>query len=201
MTIIGTQRPEGLELIPVGCPQAESLATGWDILREEFWAGSINAIQRGQTRTFEDGTYIVQDIRVGEYRAGKPMLEVTSLGIAGGYKDYKIFASGMVAEDTSLAYATSDIWRNTNPRVTKLWLSTTVPSIVAHVGIPSVPPILFGYPGDAWSFLPIITDSVVVGWDADGWVGESRTPDLLPGSTYCMVTDVWIYDMGYTDRD
>lgn len=200
---MGMQPPTDRE-IPIGRPMLERPADGWDVLRERLWLPHEFWIQRGTLREGpgpEGGLFIVQDFRTVEWWGGRPVVEVTSVGIATqGGKDYKIECSGGLAEDLSLAsglYLSPTIWRLGYPRVTKLWVSLTTPSIYAHVGVPSLPPDTFGIGGGTWS----IAWTSATSWTASGWIGESRNPQRLPGSQACLVSDSWLYDLGYEDRD
>jgi len=199
---IGTQPPTDRE-IAIGCPMLEQPASGWDILREILWLPHPFFIRRGQERDGpgpEGGRFIVQDIQPAGYKGGRPVVEVTSLGIAfADGKDYKIECSAGLTEDLDLAAdaISPTIWRLQYPRVTKLWVSLTTPAIYDHVGIASVPPETFGIGGSAWGMSWVAADN----WTASGWIGETRLPQQLPGSKACLVTDTWLYDPGYEDRD
>lgn len=202
-TILGNQPPTDSEIL-VGNPLLEMPATGWDVLREKLWLPHPYWIKRGDLRDApapESGLFVVQDMRTLDWHAGRPLVEVFSLGIAQqDGKDYKIECSASLSEDLSLAsglYLSPTIWRIGYPRVTKLWVSLTTPSIFAHVGIASVPPDTFGIGGGAWG-MSWVSES---NWAASGWLGESRVPQKLPGSNACLVTDTWLYDPGYEDRD
>lgn len=162
----------------------------------EYW------LKRGDTRDApapETGLFYVQDIRVEGYKAGRPVIVVTSMGIAfADGKDYKIECSSGLSEDFSMITAGySTIWRKGYPRVTKLWVSNSTPGVMAHVGVSSVPPETFGLPATPW-IISIVSDT---NWSAIGWIGESRVPQKLVGCDACLVTDTWIYDLGYSDRD
>lgn len=200
---LGTQPPTGQEK-PIGRPILERPADGWDVLREKLWLPDELWIQRGAVREGpgpEGGRFIVQDFRTVEWLGGRPVVEVTSLGIASqDGKDYKLEASGSLGEDLSMAsgtYLSPTIWRLGYPRVTKLWVSMTTPALYAHIGVPSAPPDTFGLPGNLWNIAWVAADN----WTASGWIGESRTLQQLPGSKACLVTDTWLYDLGYDDRD
>ena len=202
--IIGTQRPV-LEPVLVGNPALEQPPEGWDVLRERLWLPHPSFLPRGSVRQGpepEGGIFIVQDLRTVEWQAGCPIVDVTSLGIAAAdaEKAYKLECSGNLSEDLSLAsgeYLTATIWRIGHPRVTKRWVSPTVPAVFEHVGVASVPPDTFGIGGGPWSIAWVAADN----WAASGWMGESRVPVKLPGSDHCLVTDTWLYDPGYADRD
>lgn len=203
-TILGQQPPTDREIL-VGNPTLEMPATGWAGLREVLWLPHPYWIKRGDLRDApapESGLFVVQDLRTLEWRAGCPLVEVYSLGIAQqDGKDYKIEATGSLSEDLSLAsgvYVTPPtIWRYGYPRVTKLWVSLTTPSIYDHVGVPSAPPETFGLPTTTWAMAWVSETD----WSAIGWVGESRSLQKLPGSNACLVTDTWLWDPGYPDRD
>jgi hypothetical protein len=200
-TILGTY-PDATP-IRIGCPVVDEPAMGWDTLRETLWMPSRTALARGAVRSYDGGTFYVQDLKVVEYRAGFPVMEVVSMGWANETKAAKWDATANVAEDLSLlnpeyVFLGSQItvWRWSFPRVIKQYISNAVPSIPAHIGVPSVPDYLFGLPGQQWAIGALGT-----GWVASGWVGESRVPSLLPGTEVCLVTDSWIYDPGYLDRN
>ncbi len=197
--IIGNQPPVDQAII-IGNPKPEMPATGWDVLKETLWLPHPYFIRKGDVRDGpppESGIFIVQDINVMDWRAGRPIVEVTSLGIAQrDGKEFKLECTGSIGEDFSLA-ATGSIWRKSYPRVTKLWVSLTTPSIAGHVGVPGVPPDTFGLPGGAWSISYVAEEN----WAASGWMGESMTPQQLPGSDACLITQTWVYDNGYPDRD
>ena len=202
-TILGVQPPINREIL-VGNPMIESPAVGWDTLVETLWLPHPYFIRRGDLREApppESGLFVVQDFRTVGWRAGKPLVEVISLGICQlDGKDYKLECSGSLSEDLSLSsgdYISPTIWRVGYPRVTKLWVSLTTPAVLSHVGIASVPPDTFGIGGSPWSIAWVSPTS----WTASGWVGESRNPQQLPGSKACLVTDTWLYDPGYADRD
>jgi hypothetical protein len=197
--VIGTQPPTDREIV-VGCPHLEQPATGWDVLRETLWLPHPYFIPRGSFRDPpgpEGGTFITQDQRILEWKAGRPMVELISLGIANqDGKDYKIDGSASISEDFSLADWSYTIWRLAYPRVTKLWVSLVTPSLGA-VNLPTVPPETFGLPVTPWGMTYVEPGN----WSAGGWIAESRTPQQLPGSKACLVTDTWLYDPGYSDRD
>ena len=201
--VIGNQPPTD-QAIQIECPLLEQPATGWDMLQEKFWVPHPFWFKRGDVREGpapEGGTFIVQDSRVVAYKAGRPIVEVTSIGIAmQDGKDFKLECSASLGEDLSLAsggYLSPTIWRLTYPRVTKLWLSLTTPAIFDHVGVASLPPDTFGIGGAPWSMAWVSATD----WAASGWMGESRVPQQLPGSKACLTTDTWVYDPGYDDRD
>lgn len=200
--VIGTQPPIDHE-IPLRCAEVEQPDTGWDTLREELWLPHRFWIRRGQVREGpgpEGGAFIVQNIRPLRMLAGRPVVEVTSLGIATqDGKDYKLTCSGSLSEDLSLASTaiSPTIWRIGYPRVTKQWVSLTTPKIFDHVAVASVPPDTFGIGGGPWSMAWVSATN----WAASGWVGETRVPEQLPGSKACLVTDTWLFDVGYGDRD
>ena len=203
MIAIGTQPPTDRE-IRIGCAQLEQPASGWDVLREMLWLPHPFFVPRGSVREGpgpEGGTFIVQDHRVVDYKGGRPVVEITSLGIATqDGKDYKIEGSGGLSEDLSLAsglYLTPTIWRAGYPRVTKLWVSLTTPAINDHVFVPYTPPETFGLPTGGWSIAWVSATN----WAAIGWMGETRSLQKLPGSPACLVSDTWLYDPGYADRD
>lgn len=190
--------------IRIGCPQVEEPATGWDVLRETLWMPSRNALPRGTVRLYDGGKYYVQDCKVIDYRGGFPVCEVTSMGWANETKEAKWSATGNVAEDLGLLNpeyifigSIITIWRQSFPRVIKQYLSDSIPSLPAHIGVPWPPDQTFGLPPQAWYITPYGTN----GWYASGWVGESRVPELLPGTSAALITDSWIYDPGYFDRN
>lgn len=200
-TILGTY-PDATP-IRIGCPVVDEPAMGWDTLRETLWMPSRTALARGAVRSYDGGTFYVQDLKVIEYRAGFPVMEVVSMGWANETKAAKWDATANVAEDLNLlnpeyVFLGSQItvWRWSFPRVIKQYLANAVPSIPSHIGVPSVPDYLFGLPGQQWAI-----SALGNGWQASGWVGESRVPSLLPGTEKCLVTDSWIYDPGYLDRN
>jgi hypothetical protein len=203
VTVLGRQPPTN-EAILIGNAELEQPAEGWDTLKEKLWLPDPYWLRRGTLRDGpgpEQGIFIVQDMRTVEWYAGRPVVEVISRGIASeAGKDYKLECSGSLNEDISLAsgvYLSPTLWRLGYPRVTKLWVSLTTPAIYAHVGVASVPPDTFGIGGSGWAMSWIAEDN----WLAAGWIGESRTPQQLPGSTACLVTDTWLFDVGYADRD
>jgi len=199
--VLGTAPPTASE-IAVAMPLVECPASGWDTMTERLWLPHPYYVARGATRTGpEGGTFIVQDMRTVEWRGNRPIVEITSLGIAEvGGKAEKWECSGSISEDLSLAsglYLTPTIWRAQYPRITKLWVSLTTPDIYDHVGVPDTPAVLFGLPSGDWSMAWTAADN----WTASGWIGESRVPQRLPGSTACLVTDTWLLDPGMDDRD
>lgn len=201
MTVLGTQPPTDREVL-IGNPMLECPAEGWDTLRERLWLPHQFWLQRGTVREGpgpEGGTFIVQDFRTVEFWGGRPVVEVTSLGIATqDGKDYKLEASAGISEDFGLAQSPYfTIWRFGYPRVTKLWVSLTPPLLYDHIGVASAPPNTFGLPASAWSMAWVAADN----WSAVGWIGETRNLQQLPGSHACLVTDTWLFDNGYTDRD
>lgn len=205
VTALGIQPPVDTAII-VGNQELEQPAEGWDTLKEKLWLPHPYWLKKGQVREYqgpgaEQGTFIVQDLRTVDWWAGRPVVEVISKGIAyADGKDYKIECSGGLNEDLSLAsgaYLAATIWRLGYPRVTKYWVSLETPAILDHVGVASVPPVTFGLPATPWAIAWVSASS----WTAAGWIGESRTPQRLPGSTACLVTDSWLYDLGYPDRD
>lgn len=201
VTILGMQPPTDRE-IPIGNYDLELPSTGWDTLRERLWLPHPFWVKKGDVREGpepEGGSFIVQDLRVVDWRAGKPILEVVSLGVATqAGKDFKVsLGNAGVSEDLSLMVnPTFTIWRKSYPRVTKLWVSMTTPSVYDHAGVGSVPPETFGLGGAAWSSIWLADNN----WAASGWMGEDRQIDKLPGSTACLVTDTWVLDPG-EDRD
>jgi len=200
-TILGQQPPTD-DSVVLGTPQLDMPATGWDTLTERLWLPHPFWIPRGSLRDGpgpEGGLFVVQDMRVTEWLAGRPVVVLTSVGIAvQGERDYKLECTGAgVGEDLSLmAPSTYTIWRKSYPRVSKLWVSLTTPSVYDHVGVPSVPPFTFGIGGANWSAIYVAENN----WSASGWMGEARNITRLPGSTACLVTDSWVYDPG-EDRD
>lgn len=201
--VIGIQPPTD-RAIQIECPLLEQPATGWDVLVEKFWVPNEYWFKRGDIREGskpENGTFIVQDSRVIAWKAGRPIVEVTSFGIAlSDGKDFKLECSSSISEDLSLAsgaYLSPTIWRASYPRVTKLWVSLTTPAVFDHVLVASLPPDTFGLPAVTWGIAWVSPTS----WTASGWMGESRIPQQLPGSKACLVTDTWVYDPGYADRD
>lgn len=200
-TIIGVQPPTDRAIV-IGNPKLEMPATGWDVLKEKLWLPHAYFIRRGDVRDGpppESGYFIVQDFNTVEWRAGCPIVEVISLGIAcQDGKDYKLECTHGITEDLGLAATTTTtIWRKSYSRVTKQWVSLTTPSVTAHVNVPSEPPDLFGLPSGLWGMSFVAADN----WSASGWIGENRTPLQLPGSKACLVTDTWLYDPGNADRD
>lgn len=200
---IGRQPPVN-EAIVIGNPILDTPAEGWDTLKEKLWLPHPYFLRKGQMRDApgpEQGTWIIQDIRVVDWWAGCPVCEVESKGIAyADGKDFKLECSGGLSEDLSLAgagYVTHTIWRLGYPRVTKLWVSPTAVAIFDHVGVASNPPDLFGISSGAWS----IAWTSATNWIASGWIGENRVVQKLPGSQACLVQDSWLFDPGYTDRD
>lgn len=202
IVILGQPPPSDSE-IKVGYPMLEQPASGWDVLKETLWLPHPYFIPRGSLRTGpgpEGGTFIAQDFRIQAWHAGCPLVEVTSLGIATvAGKDYRLEFNAGMSEDLTLASNVSyaSVWRLSYPKVTKLWVSLTTPNAYDHVGVPSVPPDTFGIAATPWSLTYVAADN----WHAQGWIGESRSPQQLPGSTACLVTDTWLYDPGYDDRD
>jgi|GEM_PF-3585982 len=206
VTVLGQQPPVNKAIV-IGNPQLEMPAEGWDMLKEKLWLPHPYWLRRGAVRDApgpEQGTFIVQDFRTVEWYGGYPVVEVVSKGIAyADGKDYKLECSGNISEDLSLANGdavtggTATIWREGYPRVTKLWVSLTPVNIFDHVKVPSVPPDTFGIGGAAWSIAWVSKTN----WTASGWIGESRVPQRLPGSTAELVTDTWLFDPGYADRD
>ena len=198
-TILGTQPPIDRAIL-VGNPKLEMPASGWDVLKETLWLPHAFFIRRGEVRDGpgpEVGTFIVQDFTITDWRAGRPMVEVLSLGIATqDGKDYKLECTGGIGEDFSLASSVS-IWRKGYPRVTKQWVSLTTPALEDHVHVKYLPPDTFGIGGSEWSMSYVADDN----WVASGWIGEHRTLQQLTGSSACLVTDTWLYDPGYADRD
>lgn len=197
--ILGNQPPTDRAIL-VGNPKLEQPATGWDVLVEKLWLPHPYFLRRGDLRDGpgpETGLFIVQDFNIVEWRAGRPIVEVTSLGIAcQDGKDYKLECTSGVSEDLGLA-STLTIWRKGYTRVSKLWVSMTTPGVADHVGIAYEPPYTFGLPGGAWSMAYVSEGN----WTASGWIGENRTPQQLPGSKASLVTDTWLYDPGNADRD
>lgn len=200
-TILGNQPPTDRE-IRIGNPKLELPTTGWDVLKETLWLPHPFFIRRGDLRDGpppESGLFIVQDFNITEWRAGRPIVEVISYGIATqDGKDYKLECTSGITEDLGLAASTNTtIWRKGYTRVTKQWVSLTTPDVADHVNVPYEPPELFGLPGGAWSMAYVADDN----WTAAGWIGENRTPQQLPGSKACLVTDTWLFDPGNADRD
>lgn len=202
-TILGNQPPVDREVL-IGNAELEMPATGWDVLKETLWLPHPYFIKRGDLRDGpapESGLFVVQDLAIKGWKAGRPIMEVISLGIAQrDGKDYKIEGSSSLSEDLSLAsglYLSATIWRVGYPRVTKLWVSPTTPALSDHVGVAYAPPETFGYGNGAWE----IAWTSASNWTAAGWIGESRNPQQLPGSKACLVTDTWLLDLGYADRD
>ena len=198
-TILGTQPPVDRAIV-IGNPKPEMPASGWDLLKETLWLPHPYFIRRGDVRDGpppESGYFVVQDFNITDWRAGCPIVEVISLGIAQrDGKDFKLECTGGISEDFGLA-ALLTIWRKSYTRVTKQWVSLTTPRIQDHVGVPSMPPDTFGIGGAPWAMAYVAPDN----WAASGWIGENRTPQQLPGSTACLVSDTWLYDPGYGDRD
>lgn len=198
---LGRQPPVN-EAILIGNPELEQPAEGFDTLKEKLWLPDPFFIRRGTIRDYtgpgnEQGTFIVQDMRTVEWWAGRPVVEVISKGIAyADGKPYKLEFTAGISEDLGLA-ATSSIWRKGYPRVTMQWVSLTTPDVENHVHVAYEPPDTFGLPGGAWG-MAYVSDS---NWAASGWIGENRTTQQLPGSKACLVTDSWLYDPGYNDRD
>lgn len=198
--VIGQQPPTDRE-IRIGCPQLEQPSVGWDTLRELLWLPHDFWLRRGQERDGpgpEGGRFIIQDLKTVDYKAGRPIVEVTSLGIATqDGKDYKVSCNAGVSEDLSLMVPiTYTVWRKRYPVVTKLWVSLVPVNIYDHVNVPSLPPDTFGIGGAAWSYAYVSASS----WVANGWIGSDRAVDKLPGSSASLITDSWIYDPG-EDRD
>lgn len=189
--------------IRLGCPTYESPAVGWDFMREELWVPRAHFIPRGTQRlppAGAEGLFVAQEERILRYLAGFPVIELISIGLADG-KPAKWSSSAAVAEDLQLLnmtyYSPSTIWRQTYPRVTKLWIAHQPPDLLAHCGVPSVPEETFGQPRTPWSLYP----AGGIAWNASGWVGESRNNDVLPGAQLTLVVDTWLYDPGYLDRN
>lgn len=200
-TILGTQPPTDRAIL-VGTPKLEMPATGWNVLKETLWLPHAYFIRRGDVRDGpppEAGYFIVQDFNITDWRAGCPIVEVISLGIAHqDGKDYKLECTYGITEDLGLAATTNTtIWRKGYARVTKQWVSLTTPEEDAHVNVPSEPPDTFGLPGGLWGMSYVADDN----WAASGWIGENRTSQKLPGADACLVTDTWLYDPGNADRD
>ncbi|MHB1079823.1 MAG: hypothetical protein ACYC67_10490 [Prosthecobacter sp.] len=201
ITCLGRQPPVN-EAVLIGNPEMEQPPEGWDTLKEKLWMPDPFFLRRGAIRDYtgpgnEQGTFIVQDMRTVDWWAGRPVVEVISQGIAyADGKPYKLECSGGISEDLGLA-STASIWRKGYPRVTMMWVSLTTPDLTDHIGVPGMPPHLFGLASGNWS-MAYVSDS---DWVASGWIGENRSLQQLPGSLACLVTDTWIYDPGYLDRD
>lgn len=199
ITCLGRQPPVN-EAVLIGNPELEQPAEGFDTLKEKLWLPHLCWLRKGALREApgpEQGTFIVQDMRTVEWWAGKPVVEVISKGIAtDDGKDYKLEFNAGMSEDLGLA-STGSIWRMGYPRVTKQWVSLTTPAASAHVKNPYEPPDTFGLPGGGWG-MAYVSDS---NWAASGWIGENRIIQQMPGSQACLVTDTWIFDTGYDDRD
>ena len=200
-TILGTQPPVDRAIV-IGNPKPEMPSSGWDVLKETLWLPHPYFIRRGDVRDGpppESGYFIVQDFNITDWRAGCPIVEVISLGIAQrDGKDFKLECTGGISEDLGLAsLTTTTIWRTGYTRVTKQWVSLTTPRVQDHVNVASVPPDTFGLPATAWGIAFVAADN----WAASGWIGENRSTQQLPGSQAGLTTDTWLYDPGYGDRD
>ena len=209
MLLLGLTPPNAPErAIRIGCPLVEQPAQGWDILRETLWVPRRNYLPKGTPRQPPEGAeglFVVQDERTVEYRGGFPVIELISLGLADG-KPAKWTASAAAAEDLSLINANYysapwTIWRQSYPRVTKMWIAHQPPNVLDHVSVPSVPEQTFGLPATAWELSPWVLSPAGDLWQASGWVGESRNVDTLPGAEMSLVVDTWLYDPGYVDRN
>ena len=202
VTILGRQPPTDSAIL-VGNADVEMPAEGWDVLKEKLWLPHPYFIRRGEVRfgpSPEGGSFIVQDFRTVEWYAGKPVVEVLSYGIAAvDGKDYKLEFSGQVGEDLGLMRSSlyRSIWRIGYPRVTKLWVSLEPVNAFDHIGFAGLPPDTFGLPAVAWQSSYVADDN----WTASGWMGEGRNVRQLPGATASLITDSWLYDPGYNDRD
>lgn len=198
---IGQQPPDDREIL-IGTPKLEQPATGWDTLHETLCLPHPFWLRKGMERDGpgpEGGRFWVQDMNVVEWRAGRPVVEVVSLGLATqDGKDYKLECSATVSEDMTLTVnAPHNLWRTQYVRVSKQWVSPGPVSVLDHVNVPSLPPDTFGLPAATWAMSWIAEDN----WNASGWIGESRNPQKLVGCDACLVTDTWLYDPGYMDRD
>ena len=181
-----------------GCPKIAAPADGWDTLTEMLWLPDPGFLAKGTQRPAPaglSGNFWVQDVRVQDWYAGRPLCEVVSYGLANG-KPAKWSAQGITSEDTSLIWTASTIYRAQAPRVTKRWISETQPALFDHVGVYYVPEQTFGLPAVAFHL-----SGAYPTWAAAGWIGESRNPDQLAGCTTNLVTDTWLYDMGYDRVD
>lgn len=202
--IIGQQPPTDRE-IAVSIPELEQPDYGWDTLKETLWLPHIHWLKRGALRPGpapEGGTFFVQNIRPLRYIGPTSVIvEVTSLGIAtqDGI-NAKITAEGGSAEDLSLtagvAGVSPSVYRLMPPRVTVTWCSLTSVSIAAFANAGAVPPDAFGYDPSPYYFIWFSPSA----WSAYGWRGESRSVQKLGGCEACLVTDIYMRDMGYLDR-
>jgi len=205
-TILGN-RPPVFGPVLIGVPKLERPASGWDILKETLWLPHYFWLNKGDVRDGpgpEGGTFIVQDINPVDWKAGRPIVEVISYGCAmQDGKEAKWESNASLGEDLSLANGegvtggSATIWRLGYPRVTKLWVSLTPQALGDHVGVHYAPEETFGLPATPWSISWVSADN----WNASGWVGESRNPQRLPGCRAELITDTWLYDLGYADRD
>lgn len=181
-----------------GCPKIAEPPDGWDTMTEMLWLPDPGFLAKGTQRPTPAGLagkFWVQDVRVMDWHAGRPLAEVVSHGLANN-KPAKWSAQGIISEDTSLVWTASTIYRAQAPRVTKRWISEIQPALFEHVGVYYAPEETFGLPATSFNLSGAYPD-----WTAIGWLGESRNPDQLVGAKTCLVTDVWIYDVGYDRVD
>ena len=194
-----------------GCPRVDEPPDGWDTLTEMLWLPDPGFLAKGTERPAPAGLagrFWVQDFRVLDWYAGRPLCEVVSYGLANN-KPEKWTGQGLVNEDPTLVFGVwATVFRWQMPRVTKRWISLTTPLLTDHVGVAYVPvrtitspsspspAVAYGAPEFPWTLVQAGKE-----WTATGWIGESRVNEQLVGADACLVTDTWLFDPGYDRTD
>lgn len=201
------------EVMTLSAPMVDTDAAGWDTMRETLWVPYAPYFQAGERRDHvllpenPDAVMVVQSERTIGMKAGMPVIELMSSGLA-RRKPWKCVTTG----DTQGTIG-SGVIRNL-PTVTCYWFSATIEGTKLVIPYPAVPPETFGwqaYAGDnstqGWYIikrdvdpLPIITGTVTA-LELPPTIGGAATrasANADPRPALCAVVDYYVYDPSST---
>lgn len=196
--------PHDGAVMTLSAPSVDMSSDSWDVMRETLWVPHSPYFAAGERRdhvlqpALMSARMVVQYERVIDIKAGYPVIELTSLGLARA-KPFKIVIDG----DVQGQVGTWDGVIRNLPTVTVYWFSDTLMDTKSMVPRAGVPPYTFnfaamaGSAGVGWYFigrtiepLPVITGSL----PAQSGLTPFDTPNQAPAPSLCFVTDRYVYD-------
>ena len=201
------------EVMTLTAPSVDTNAEGWDTMRETLWVPYSPYFTAGERRdhvllpALNAAVMVVQNERVVGIKAGLPVIELTSMGLA-QEKPWKCVTTA----DTQGTVGAGGVTRNL-PTVTCYWFSETLEGTKLYIPWPAVPPETFGWQAKAlqsgianpngWIIvkrdvdpLPVICGATAGPWkDATMNGGNSRSDaNAAPQPRLCSVVDYYVYD-------
>lgn len=186
--------------IPLGdleIPKLRRSADGWDEVRELRVELTQDGIGLGAARSPAgiSGTFFVVDTSCVGCKAGRPVMEIISRGLAGS-KSYIAECTGygdsVSGPFDSIPGAPAGVHQAnvlmTRVGVTIRWLSSTKPDCSVSATA-QTPPETFGLPSNPFTWLNDPAYNVPSGWVLDKRDGVQ----LAPGTTYYAVVDYYSY--------